>query len=308
MNQDDYQRRGQGRGRGSEYGRSSEYDRGDERQGYGFNRAQNTGRNLGPTYDRDSDSYGGYGGREGQARYAGSPDWRSGHEDYEGGSQRWEREGRAIGQARGETEYGGAGYGRGYEAAGAGRDWPDQSRSPGYGAPGRSGRGGTGSFGDDFRVGGRGIGSDYGGEYGGGYGGRSYEDRQSQQFGQGNRGQPDMGQGQDWRLGQRSQRIDPKGYTRSDDRVREDVCETLSRSGLDVREVSVQVKDGHVTLEGTVNDRRVKHDIENCVDDCGGVKDIDNRIRVSRNEAGTSGGQAGQTTQGGASLQSQQTK
>lgn len=74
----------------------------------------------------------------------------------------------------------------------------------------------------------------------------------------------------------------PKGYTRSDERIREDVCEHLSRSGLDVREVSVDVAAGHVTLQGTVHDRHAKHAIENCADECIGVQDIDNRIRVQR--------------------------
>lgn len=78
----------------------------------------------------------------------------------------------------------------------------------------------------------------------------------------------------------RAQRISPKGYVRTDERVREDVCERLSHSGLDVSEVSVQVSEGTVTLEGTVSSRHTKHAIEDCVDDCLGVKDIQNQIRV----------------------------
>ncbi|MCD0504438.1 BON domain-containing protein [Bordetella petrii] len=79
----------------------------------------------------------------------------------------------------------------------------------------------------------------------------------------------------------RSQRITPKGYVRSDERVREDLCERLSRSGLDVSDVSVDVSDSTVTLEGTVPNRRTKHAIEDCADDCLGVSDIQNRIRVA---------------------------
>ena len=81
-----------------------------------------------------------------------------------------------------------------------------------------------------------------------------------------------------------TRRTSPKGYTRSDERVREDVCEQLSHSGLDVSEVSVTVSQGHVTLEGTVSDRRTKHAIEDCADGCMGVQDVDNRIRVQRDE------------------------
>lgn len=68
---------------------------------------------------------------------------------------------------------------------------------------------------------------------------------------------------------------------RSDERVREDLCERLSHSGLDVSDVSVDVSDGVVALEGTVPDRRTKHAIEDCADDCLGVTDIQNRIRVA---------------------------
>lgn len=84
-----------------------------------------------------------------------------------------------------------------------------------------------------------------------------------------------------------SQRTDPKGYVRSDERVRENVCEHLAHSGLDVSDVSVAVADGRVVLEGTVPNRRMKHRIEDCADACVGVTDVDNRIRVARaGEAG----------------------
>src|SRR5690554_5003394 len=74
----------------------------------------------------------------------------------------------------------------------------------------------------------------------------------------------------------------PKGYTRSDERLREDICERLAYSGLDVSDVEVKVDQGAVTLEGTVAHRSSKHTIEDYVDDCMGVQDIDNRIRVQR--------------------------
>ncbi len=40
------------------------------------------------------------------------------------------------------------------------------------------------------------------------------------------------------------------------------------------------VKDAKVTLEGSVPDRRMKHAIEDLADQCPGVQDVDNRIRV----------------------------
>ena len=74
----------------------------------------------------------------------------------------------------------------------------------------------------------------------------------------------------------------PKGYQRSDERIREDICESLSYSGLNVSEVSVEVSNGEVTLSGTVKDRRDKYAIENRADHCLGVRDVENRIRVER--------------------------
>lgn len=74
----------------------------------------------------------------------------------------------------------------------------------------------------------------------------------------------------------------PKGYKRSDDRIHEDVCERLMMSSIDASEVTVQVKDGHVSLEGTVPERWMKHAIEDTADGVAGVQDVDNRIRVQR--------------------------
>ncbi len=84
------------------------------------------------------------------------------------------------------------------------------------------------------------------------------------------------------------------GHLRPDERIREEICERLSRpfgrfdaseladEHLDVSDVTVTVDGGRVTLEGTVPERRMKHYIEDLVDACPGVQDIDNRIRVRR--------------------------
>jgi osmotically-inducible protein OsmY len=68
---------------------------------------------------------------------------------------------------------------------------------------------------------------------------------------------------------------------------------------IDAAEVSVEVKSGKVILEGSVPQRRMKHAIEDLVDDCMGVKDIDNKLRVAQSreagsEAKTSIGTGGQ--------------
>ncbi|SSW67118.1 hypothetical protein AVE30378_02458 [Achromobacter veterisilvae] len=120
----------------------------------------------------------------------------------------------------------------------------------------------------------------YGDEEGGYYGDRPvWEDEPEFSFETAERGGYNRGP-QPWRdRGRR--RIDPKGYVRPDERVREIVCEYLAHSGLDVSDVSVSVAEGCVTLEGSVPDRRTKHRVEDSVDACAGVQDIDNRIRIA---------------------------
>jgi hypothetical protein len=73
----------------------------------------------------------------------------------------------------------------------------------------------------------------------------------------------------------------PKGYTRADERILEDLVERLDADpAVDVSEVTVQVQGGRVVLAGTVPHRAIKHRIEDVVDGCPGVGEIDNRIRV----------------------------
>jgi len=65
----------------------------------------------------------------------------------------------------------------------------------------------------------------------------------------------------------------PKGYTRSDERIREDLSERLHDDhDVDASEVSIVVKDGEVTLTGTVENRRQKHRVEDIADAVSGVK------------------------------------
>jgi osmotically-inducible protein OsmY len=73
----------------------------------------------------------------------------------------------------------------------------------------------------------------------------------------------------------------PKGYRRSDQRLLEDICETIASAGhIDASDVTVDVQDGRVSLEGTVPARYMKHAIEDLADTCPGVQDIGNRVRV----------------------------
>jgi BON domain len=86
----------------------------------------------------------------------------------------------------------------------------------------------------------------------------------------------------DWRT-ERRYPPGPKGYQRSDERLREDISERLMEARhIDSSDVTVKVSAAKVVLEGTVPERRMKHAIEDLVDACPGVQDIDNRIRVRR--------------------------
>ncbi len=109
----------------------------------------------------------------------------------------------------------------------------------------------------------------------------------------------------------------PKNYARSDERIQEDICERLwNADDVDASDVMVEVHDGVVTLSGNVGQRSTRHRIEDIADDCGGVRDIRNEVRVQpRNEwpcdkgiapgsTGGSSGRGGETGSGEGMIQS----
>ncbi len=122
--------------------------------------------------------------------------------------------------------------------------------------------------------------------YGGGYFGDSRSGGQSYNGGQrmyrddvGDRGRSSGAQGAARRP------AGPKGYKRPDERVHEDVCERLAMNPyVDVSDVSVEVTNGVVMLEGTVQARREKYVIEEIAEAVFGVSEVENRLRVQRNE------------------------
>lgn len=74
----------------------------------------------------------------------------------------------------------------------------------------------------------------------------------------------------------------PRGYTRSDDSIYEDVCLTLERSpDVDARGIEVSVKDGCIYLNGNVSSRNAKRMAELEVENISGVKDVQNLLRIS---------------------------
>jgi len=75
----------------------------------------------------------------------------------------------------------------------------------------------------------------------------------------------------------------PKGYTRSDERIREDVNDQLTdHHGVDASDIEVRVQNGEVTLTGTAPDRMAKRIAEDCALAVRGVKDVHNQIRVQQ--------------------------
>lgn len=73
----------------------------------------------------------------------------------------------------------------------------------------------------------------------------------------------------------------PKGYVRSDERIKEDVSDRLSDDDtLDASNITVEVSGGEVTLSGYVDSRQAKHTAEECAEQCAGVTHVQNNLRV----------------------------
>lgn len=233
----------------------------DWESGQGYGSQQYGGRQSG------GQQYGGYGREQGR-RGSGAETWR-------------ELEARDRSRRGGnEPGYGGGYYGSsssgGQSYSGGQRAYPGdpgyrQSGTSGYG--GSSGQGGRGYGLESYESGGRG-GSQYQSGYGSQYGQGQQYGQQASQYGQ---------QGQQYGQQQRRRRVGPKGYQRSDERIREDLCERLSDVPMvDVSQVSVEVSGGTVTLTGTVRERHEKFVIEDIADEVFGVNEVHNQIRVTR--------------------------
>jgi hypothetical protein len=73
----------------------------------------------------------------------------------------------------------------------------------------------------------------------------------------------------------------PKGYRRSDDRIKEDISEELYRHPwIDASDIEILVEGGTVTLTGTVEDRSTRRLIEDIVEDSSGVANVSNQLFV----------------------------
>lgn len=97
----------------------------------------------------------------------------------------------------------------------------------------------------------------------------------------------------------------PKGYRRSDERIREEVSEALSAHGdIDASEIEIEVKEGMVTLTGTVESRQIKRLVEDTVEGISGVQDVKNELRVMTSIENTRSMSSDTTTDGASSRSS----
>jgi len=73
----------------------------------------------------------------------------------------------------------------------------------------------------------------------------------------------------------------PRGYERSDQRLKEIICERLTDDPrIDASDVSVDVNQRIVRLSGTVPERRMKYATEDLIERCAGVQEVENQLRV----------------------------
>jgi osmotically-inducible protein OsmY len=73
----------------------------------------------------------------------------------------------------------------------------------------------------------------------------------------------------------------PRGYKRSDERIREDVNDRLAQQDeFDPSDVEVRVENGDVTLTGSVRNRHEKFRAEEIADDVSGVSEVHNQLRI----------------------------
>lgn len=298
----DYQGRRGGRDRDDE----RRYSSADQDRDYGSYTENDEGDSSvrAGSYDQGRSQYGQYGSRDphgsresregsqgegNRGRYSGYGDFGQG--DYGGGRQGSSGQERNRQSGYGQSGYGQGGYGQSGYGGGYGGGFGGGGEFRGgnyggevYGGANRSGSsygGGVGSSGNEQNYGagtGRGF-SGYGYE---GSGSRGMQGSGSSQSGFGQSGYSS----EDWqRAGGQTglhRGKGPKGYQRSDERLKEMICERLRDDPeIDPSEVTINVQGGKVTLEGTVDSRHAKNAIEDAAEQFG-VQEVQNNLRVQR--------------------------
>ncbi|WP_448207387.1 BON domain-containing protein [Azospirillum sp. sgz302134] len=179
-------------------------------------------------------------------RYAGRDDWgRDDRHRNDWGQSDWSRD-------AGRSDYGRMGY----RDAGYGRSGYDYGRGGHYGGGTRDERGFFERAGDEMAS---------------WFGDDDAERRRRMDAWRGDEGaQHHRGRG-------------PRGYSRSDERIREDVSDRLTDDPyVDASDIELTVSGGEVTLSGTVDDRRVKRRAEDIAESVAGVRHVQNNLRVGR--------------------------
>lgn len=75
----------------------------------------------------------------------------------------------------------------------------------------------------------------------------------------------------------------PQFHRRSDDKIHEEIWELLTNNpDLDASEIELHVEGGEVTLSGTVDSRDAKWLSEDLVTSVTGVREVNNRLKVTR--------------------------
>lgn len=96
--------------------------------------------------------------------------------------------------------------------------------------------------------------------------------------------------------------VGPRGYRRSDDRIREDVSDRLARHPeINASDIDISVEDGIVTLSGTIETRWAKRAAEDEAEAVWGVKDVLNHLRISAGRTDMDTERSSQSTQSGRS-------
>ena len=72
----------------------------------------------------------------------------------------------------------------------------------------------------------------------------------------------------------------PRGYQRSDERIREDLCEAVVRMGIDAGDVDINVERGVVTLTGAIASSSDKRGLEDVAESLPGVQGVHSHLRL----------------------------
>ena len=167
-----------------------------------------------------------------------------------------------------------------------------------------------GRYSDHFRYQGQNYGAGYGSNYGREQGPRNMYGGDTRNYGNANQG----GYDRDWWEktkdevaswfgdddAERRRRMDktsgpyrgkgPKGYNRSDERIKEDVCDRLADNPLiDASEIDITVKDREVILTGTVESRDDKRRAEDIAESVSGVSNVQNQLKVDHSKVSSPG-------------------